>query len=298
MLYKTKKKYNKTKERIMKLSDINPHIRYASTHYYHAPKDLDSICYDCRLFFIKEGKGYVVANGSEYQFKSNSVLYFPSGTTYHFYPDKGCSQFVSVVINFDLVNTFCDKVKSLGTASINNYIPEKQVVYPMPKEFATIISKKVPSVAPLLEKCCEEFLLHNPMYRETASALLKLCLIDIIKNVENNQDNDRIHPIINYIHENYFDTSLSNESIAELFNYHPYYLSQMVREHTGLSLHQYLISYRIKMAKKKLLTTNDSINTIAWKSGFSSTAYFIKQFKSKTGMTPNTYRKARIDSLF
>ena len=37
----------------MKLSDINPHIRYAATHYHHVQKDFDSICYDCRLFFIK-----------------------------------------------------------------------------------------------------------------------------------------------------------------------------------------------------------------------------------------------------
>ncbi|MBE6761313.1 MAG: helix-turn-helix transcriptional regulator [Ruminococcaceae bacterium] len=37
---------------------------------------------------------------------------------------------------------------------------------------------------------------------------------------------------------------------------------------------------------------------MAWKSGFSSTAYFIKLFKSKVGVTPNTYRKERMYSLF
>jgi len=136
------------------------------------------------------------------------------------------------------------------------------------------------------------------MYRETSSALLKFCLIEIIKSIEKSHNSDRLLPILNYIHENYFDATLSNESIAKLFGYHPYYLSQMIREHTGLSLHQYLISYRIKMSKKKLITTNEPINTIAWKSGFSSTAYFIKLFKSKVGVTPNTYRKERMYSLF
>lgn len=282
----------------MKLSDINPHIRYASVHYYHVKKPFDSICYDCRLFFIKEGIGYVVANGSEYQFRNNTALYFPAGTKYHFYLDKNCSSFISIVINFDLVNTFSHLEKSLGTAAEKNYIPEKLITYPMPQEFASVISKRLSSASPLLDKCCEQFLHQNPLYRETSSALLKLCLIDLVKKSEQSQESSRVLPVLNYIHENYPDISLSNESIAELFNYHPYYLSQMIRQHTGQPLHQYLISYRIKMAKKKLITTNDSIGTIAWKSGFHSPAYFIKQFKAQVGVTPSAYRKERMHSLF
>lgn len=281
----------------MKLSDINPHIRYASTHYYHVKKNFNSICYDCRLFYIKEGCGYVIANDRQYAFDSNTLLYFPPGTKYNFYLDKNRPNFITIAINFDLVNTFCHKAKSLGTASEMNFIPEKIVTYPMPEEFTTILSKRLSSVSPLLDKCCEEFLHQNPLYRETASALLKLCLMDLVKNFENKPETDKVLNILNYIHENYQDPSVSNESIAKLFNYHPYYLSQMIRQHTNQPLHQYLISYRIKMAKKKLVTTNDSISTIAWKSGFPSTAYFIKQFKSKVGVTPNTYRKERLYSV-
>ena len=90
----------------------------------------------------------------------------------------------------------------------------------------------------------------------------------------------------------------TNASIAERFNYHPYYLSQMIKQHTGQSLHQYLIAYRIKMAQKKLTTTNDPISTVAWKSGFQSPAYFIKQFKAHVGVTPNVYRKEHLRVLF
>ena len=282
----------------MKLSDINPHVRYASVHYYHIKKDFDSICYDCRLFFIKEGNGYVLANDCEYPFANNTVLFFPPGTKYHFYLNENCKRFISIVINFDLVNTFSHKEKSLSTASEKNFVSEKLITYPMPQEFATIISKKIASALPYLDKCCEEFLHQNPLYRETSSALLKLCLIDIVKNSEKKRESDRMLKVLNYIHENYSDSSLSNDSVAKLFNYHPYYLSQLIRQHTGQPLHQYLISYRIKMAKKKLITTNEPVGTISWKSGFPSTAYFIKQFKSKVGVTPSTYRKERMDSIF
>ena len=282
----------------MKLSDINPHIRYASVHYYYVEKPFDSICYDCRLFFIKEGSGHVTANGVQYPFTANTALFFPAGTRYHFYLQKNCGNLVSIVINFDLVNAFSHLHKSLGTASEKNFAPEKLITYPMPAEFSAVLAKKVPTIAALLNKCCEEFLLQSPLYREVSSALLKICLLDLVRVCEQDQESARVLPVLDYIHENYPDTALTNESIAKLFNYHPYYLSQMIRQHTGQSLRQYLIAYRIKMAKKKLITTNDPIGTVAWKSGFLSPAYFIKQFKAQVGVTPNTYRKERMHSLF
>ena len=282
----------------MNLSDINPHIRYASTHYYHISKPFDSICYDCRLFFIKEGRGRITANGLEYHFSNNTVIFFPPGTRYHFYPDKRSSSFISIVINFDLINDFNHLSKSLGTAGEHNFHPEQVITYPMPAEFSDVFLRTLHAGPELLDKCCEEFLIQNPLYRETASALLKLYLLDIVRNSGANSESAKFLPILDYIHTNYADTSLTNESIAERFNYHPYYLSQMIRQQTGQPLHRYLISYRIKMAKKYLITTDDAIGTIAWKSGFQSPAYFIKMFKEQVGMTPGAYRKEREQSLF
>lgn len=275
----------------MNLTDINPHIRYASIHYFHINKPFDSICYDCRLFFVKEGNGHVTTGNSEYRFSPNSTLFLPAGTQYNFHVDRNCSKFECIVINFDLINDFNYLSKSLGTDSVNNFRPDKLVSYPMPTEFASAFLRNAPAAAELLEKCCKEFLIQNPLYREISSAFLKAYLLDLVRNFDQGLDSSKITPILEYVHTNYADTTLSNETIANLFNYHPYYLSQMVRQHTGQSLHQYLISYRIRMAKKKLITTNDPISTIAWESGFQSPAYFTAQFKAKVGVTPNTYRK-------
>ena len=168
----------------------------------------------------------------------------------------------------------------------------------MPEEFNTTICKTVLSMAPYLDKCCEEFFIQSPLFREVSSALLKLCLLDLVRTQEQNQATTKAIPVLEYIHGNYADPSLTNASIAEHFNYHPYYLSQMIRQCTGQSLHQHLISYRIKMAQKNLITTNDSVSTVAWKSGFQSPAYFIKQFKAHVGVTPNAYRKEHLHALF
>lgn len=282
----------------MKLSDINPHIRYASIHYYHFHKPFDSICYDCRLFFIKNGAGHAIADGREFSFSANTVLFFPPGTKYHFYPNKSSTNFVCIVLNFDLVNDFSHLAKSLGTASEHDYHPEQRILYPMPEAYSAAFASVHPSAAELLEKCCDEFTVQPPLYREVASTYLKLCLLELVRNIHRGKGSDKLLPIMDYLHTHYADPDLSNTSIANRFNYHPYYLSQIFRQYTGQSLHQYLISYRIKMAKKELVTTNAPVSTVAWRVGFSSPAYFTAQFKANTGTTPTAYRKDHMDFLF
>ena len=282
----------------MKLSDINPHIRYASVHYNLIAKPSDSICYDCRLFFVKEGNGTIIANGKSYKITNNTVIYFPPGTQYHIYRDKHCTGIAMVIINFDLVNHFCHLSKSLGTASVQNYVPEKLITYDLPEEFSTPFAKTSPEFSELLYKCCDEFLMQPPLYRETASALLKLFLTELMRKYAPDNTMQKVSPILEYIHTNYHDADLTNENIAKKFNYHPYYLSQMMKECTGMTLHQYLTHYRIKTAQKNLITTYDTINVIAWKSGFRTVAYFIKTFKEQVGVTPKKYRKEHQQFLF
>ena len=282
----------------MKTSDINPHIRYAATHYTFLDKNFDSICYDCRFFFVEEGTGTITANGQSYSFLANTAIFLPPGTKYHLYLNKSSHKFIMTVVNFDLINDYCLFSTSLGTASEQNFSPEKLITYELPEVFSNILVKQVPGLTEMLHKCAQEFSLQNAFYRESASALLKLCLMEFQRNHNRDSETSKIAPVLQFIHSNYHNATLTNELIATTFNYNPGYLSQMMKDYTGKSLHQYLISYRLKIAKENLITTDDSINIIAWKSGFQSTAYFIKAFKEQTGMTPGKYRKEYIPFLF
>ena len=282
----------------MKTSDINPHIRYAATHYTFLDKNFDSICYDCRFFFIEEGTGTITANGQSYSFLANTAIFLTPGTKYHLYLNKSSHKFTMTVVNFDLINDYCLLSTSLGTASEQNFSLEKLITYELPEVFSDVLVKQVPGLTELLHKCTQEFSNQNSFYRESASALLKLCLMEFQRNHNRDSEMSKIAPVLQFIHSNYHNATLTNELIATTFNYNPGYLSQMMKDYTGKSLHQYLISYRLKIAKENLTTTDDSINIIAWKSGFQSTAYFIKAFKEQTGMTPGKYRKEYIPFLF
>jgi AraC family transcriptional regulator, exoenzyme S synthesis regulatory protein ExsA len=59
---------------------------------------------------------------------------------------------------------------------------------------------------------------------------------------------------------------------------------------------RWLIEKKINHAKKLLLERDDSIASVAFDSGFESTAHFSRVFKQKTGITPMEFRKHALES--
>lgn len=59
---------------------------------------------------------------------------------------------------------------------------------------------------------------------------------------------------------------------------------------TGISIIHYCQELRMSHAKKLMMTTNESIQNIAYTMGYENTSFFIRLFKRFTGMTPKEWR--------
>ena len=56
---------------------------------------------------------------------------------------------------------------------------------------------------------------------------------------------------------------------------------------------EYLVAYRLRMAKKLLETTDMPVTEVALRCGFNSPSYFTKQFRENFGFTPKAVRKVK-----
>lgn len=282
----------------MKVNQINPHIRYARAHRNAIVGSRPSYCYDCRLFYIKKGKGSIFTNGVKYTFSNNTAIFLPGGSFYELCLEEGASTNSLLVFNFDLVNDYAHLQQSLGTADPATFSADKVIRYPLPAEFSAPMLQIAPSLYEPLKKCTDEFLYQSPYFRETASAILKMCLLELLRRHANEAASPVAGQIMEYVHEHYHEPELTNAVIAQVFNYHPHYASHLMKQATGKTLHHYLLHYRIRVAKNYLITTDWDINTIAWKSGFNSVSHFIKMFRLHTGTTPRSYRQSHADLTF
>ena len=276
----------------MKLEELNPFIRYATMHQTYHPQKDNSICYDCRLFQVVQGDGNFFANGQTYHMSAGFTAFLPPKTQYHFKFNNPNAVKI-YVLNFDLTDDFSYLTKSLGTATESTFSPNKVPQYHLPQEFhSPIVRANGIHIQNSVAECVELFLNKIAYYKHSASAYLKLVLFELLrKSYEEKSDYKLIESVQEFIRNNYHDSELNNQKIAEQFNYHPYHINRLMKAHTKKTLHDYLTDYRLHMAKNDLRTTSLNVTQIAEKTGFSSYTYFIKLFREYTGISPLQYRK-------
>ena len=90
--------------------------------------------------------------------------------------------------------------------------------------------------------------------------------------------------------EELYRENLTIERAAAEFGLSGSSLKRRIKAATGLSFTQYLQAVRVEQAKRLLLSTGDSVQTISYRVGYENQSFFIRLFKARTGMTPRTYR--------
>lgn len=111
--------------------------------------------------------------------------------------------------------------------------------------------------------------------------------IEAIKSVV--QSEGIIEKSIRYIHD-YYMVDVTREDVAANVYLTADYLSKIFKQKTGMTVKDYINNYRIKVAKRLLLESDESISQIALETGFENISYFSTIFKKRTGESPNSYR--------
>lgn len=127
---------------------------------------------------------------------------------------------------------------------------------------------------------------------ETMREIIYKYIEDVIEIANNYGEQDDLpDKISKYIEENYANPELSAGKISEYFNYHPVYLSRKFKEKRNETILSYIIKVRLENAKRMLCESNDTIESIALKSGYANINTFNRVFKKEEGITPSVYRR-------
>lgn len=97
--------------------------------------------------------------------------------------------------------------------------------------------------------------------------------------------------VIDYMTENYAQ-DIDAAEMANRCDMSYSYFSRMFKKTMHKSFREYLTSIRISKAEILLTTTDLSITEIAMQTGFSSTSYFIQQFRQVKSVSPKQFQKA------
>ena len=104
------------------------------------------------------------------------------------------------------------------------------------------------------------------------------------------QDSKPIRIAKQYVSEHYRD-QVNLEDIAKLVHLNPVYFSVIFKKEVGINFSDYLINFRLNVAKSLLKDTRHNVYEIAEMVGYTDAKYFSKLFSKVVGIKPQDYRK-------
>lgn len=119
------------------------------------------------------------------------------------------------------------------------------------------------------------------------TALLQKLDLDINRRIDTQQVAELVQEII--VRE-YNNPQLSLQMLADQVGVSQSYLSRLFKEKYGVSVIHYLNQYRVERAKELMRLSNDNLNLIAIRCGFTSNINLIRVFKKFENVTPGSFR--------
>lgn len=87
------------------------------------------------------------------------------------------------------------------------------------------------------------------------------------------------------------EEELTVEHLASMVYVTPNYLTRCFNKKYGKTVLEYITDHRMSLAEELLKSTNLSVTMVSAKVGYPNYAYFTKQFKRYSGLTPRQYRE-------
>lgn len=101
-----------------------------------------------------------------------------------------------------------------------------------------------------------------------------------------------IRHILQYLADHY-NRDLSLDTLANMVQTNPSYLSRVFKEQTGYKISDYITDIRMEKAKELLSDEHLRTKDVALAVGYANERYFSQIFKKFTGMSPTKYKKQK-----
>lgn len=251
---------------------------------------------EIEIIYAKKGRCRYYINFQPYDMSAGDVIIVPP-TVIHSFEQYKDEEFVgfSAVFSLNMVN---NSVMDICSAKYFMPIFNNEIILPIHIDNDNINCKDIERLVKNMLAC----------YYKKADGYeleLKICILKIFsyfftnglyekedKKITINKSSDKTKTIISYI-ENHYSEKITLETLAKITNQSVYNLSHSFKNCTGQSPLDYINKYRLSIAAKQLVTTENPVINIAIDTGFNNVSYFNRAFKSKFHMTPTEYRKGR-----
>lgn len=252
------------------------------------------MAYDCRIFAILSGEAKLYCEDGVYHMKQGGTAFFNTAQPYRLRSLEPGLPFRLLCINLDLTRSRTDIDRFVQPALKHQFDPAYIIDrIELPELMHPIVIADDCGLCDKVYEIFAEYHGGSPYSQLRMSLLATDFLISALRLSAGGSPRSAklIESIKGYIHAHY-GGKVTNEIIADVLGYHPYYLARLFKSGVGMSLHRYLLEYRLQMAYQLLTICDRPIEEIALECGFSSAAHFSTAFRRKYQRSPSEFRQS------
>ena len=143
------------------------------------------------------------------------------------------------------------------------------------------------------------YLLADIQKRELVLAALgELICSYMIVYRSNNEFSKPVEQIRSLIIDHYAECDFALDEAIRAMPFHYDYLRKLFKKEMGVTAVQYLINYRVSVARAMLENSDHSIESIAYQCGFDDLSYFYRCYKKVRGVSPKKAKSSKESSNF
>ena len=103
------------------------------------------------------------------------------------------------------------------------------------------------------------------------------------------RDERRVGEVVRYIEEHVHE-ALDLDGMATIAGVSKYHFLRIFRNAVGISPYQFVLTFRMRRAALRLISSSDSVTSIGFESGFGDLSTFNHHFRDLFGLSPSEYR--------
>lgn len=239
---------------------------YYCTRSYYMKRDY----YDpLLLVYVEKGVFHVEYRGEKKEVKAGEAFFIDCREP-HYYHAEDNLEFYYIHIDGSNSHEICQYIMNTQGWHITKPVTRK--IYDIIKEVLDIYQSN-----------------HEPTPPEISFYIYQIFHLLMKPSDLELHELEPVEKTIHYIRSNVGKT-ITLDELADYVSLSASYLSHIFKKQTGFSPLEYVINTRIERAKSLLITSNLSVEEIAYQVGYSSSGSLINLFMKKLKTSPKHYR--------
>lgn len=241
------------------------------------------------FFFFLRGSAHFVLDGHTYYLQPGDLLLFPAGCMHRVVIDNS---------DVDYERAYFYVTSSMMASLSNEHFPMLSMVLQCVQRdhlHFHLADAESKTCREQIDAIIQHAASDSPADQLIAHHLFSILLIQVCRMMQRpgvrvaEEKRSVMDELLRYV-QAHLGEPIDPETLAARFYMSKFYMLHRFKEHTNMSLHQYLLVQRV-MLSQRLLPVSTSATEVASRCGFSDYSCFYRAFRKVTGLSPQQYTK-------